>query len=249
MAFFVVLLRAMGWILVLALILALLGGISLGLIYGYRSLTSSTHFAVSQVEIDGNRQLSTEEILSLGGVGLGMNILEVSLGEVSRKLQNNPWIESVTVRRTLPDGLIINIVEREPFFWIQRDSALYYADRNGMPIVPLEIGKFVSLPALIIEEGIEPNWRLLDEWVRAVERLEFPFSFPEVAWLKVEDANIVRIYLEDRGMMVHFDLSGWREHRGIMNRVWEDLTARGELRNTERLTVMSGKAWVQLRQP
>ncbi|WP_161946171.1 cell division protein FtsQ/DivIB [Desulfonatronum thiosulfatophilum] len=243
------LLRAVGWSFVLAIILALLGGISLGLIYGYRTLTSSTHFAVSHVDVNGNRQLSTVEILNLSGVGVGMNILEVSLGEMSRKLQNNPWIESVTVRRTLPDGLVINIVEREPFFWIQRGSALYYADRNGVPIVALEIGKFVSLPALIIEEGIEPNWRLMDEWVRAVERLEFPFSFSEVAWLKIEDANIVRLYLEDRGMVAHFDLSGWREHRGIMNRVWEDLTARGELQNTARLTVMSGKAWVQLRQP
>jgi cell division protein FtsQ len=241
-------LRFFGWTLGLLLVATLLVSISLGLVYGYRTLTTSTHFAVSNVEIIGNRQLSTPEVLNLSGVTVGMNILEVSLGDVSRKLQHNPWIESATVRRMLPDGVAIDIVEREPFFWVQQGGALYYADRNGVPIAALELGRFVSLPVLILEDDAEPNWRLLEEWMRAVERLEFPFGFSEVAWLKVEDANHLRIHLEDRGLVIHFDLSDWRGHRAIMNQVWEDLRSRGELNNIERLTVMSGKAWVLLKQ-
>ncbi len=241
-------LRFFGWTLGLLLVATLLGSISLGLIYGYRALTTSAHFAVSHVEIVGNRQLSTPEVLNLSGVTVGMNLLEVSLGEVSRKLQHNPWVESATVRRVLPDGVAIDIVEREPFFWVQQGGTLFYADRNGVPIAALELGRFVSLPVLILEQGVEPNWRLLEEWVRAVERLEFPFGFSDVAWLKVEDANLLRIHLEDRGLVIHFGLSDWRGHRVIMNQVWEDLRSRGELNNIERLTVMSGKAWVQLKQ-
>ncbi len=242
-------LRFFGWTLGLLLVATLLGSISLGLVYGYRALTTSTHFAVSNVEIIGNRQLSTPEVLNLSGVTVGMNILEVSLGEISRKLQHNPWIESASVRRVLPDGVAIDIVEREPFFWVQQGGSLYYADRKGGPIAALELGRFVSLPVLILEDGAEPNWPLMEEWVRAVERLEFPFGFSEVAWLKVEDANHLRIHLEDRGLVIHFDLSDWRGHRAIMNQVWEDLRSRGELNNIERLTVMSGKAWVLLKQP
>lgn len=238
-------LRVCGWAIGLLSIVALLGGISLGLVYGYRALTTSAHFAVSQVEIIGNSQLSTPEILNLSGVAVGMNILEVSLGEISRKLQNSPWIENATVRRVLPDGVHIEIVEREPFFWILRDGELYYADRNGAPIAALELGRFVSLPVLVLEEALEPNWRVLGEWMRAVERLEFPFVFPDISWIKVEDANTLRIFLEDHGMVVHFDLSDWRTHRGIINQVWDDLGSRGELNTIERLTVMSGKAWVQ----
>ncbi len=241
-------LRIFGWTLGLLLVVTLLGSISLGLVYGYRTLTTSAHFAVSHVEIVGNRQLSTPEVLNLSGVAVGMNILEVSLGEISRKLQRNPWIESATVRRVLPDGVAIDIVEREPFFWVQQGGALYYADRNGVPIAALELGRFVSLPVLVLEENAEPNWRLLEEWMRAVERLELPFGFSDMAWLKVEDANILRIHLEDRGMVIHFDLSDWRGHRAIINQVWEDLRLRGELNNIGRLTVMSGKAWVQSKQ-
>ncbi|WP_052812674.1 cell division protein FtsQ/DivIB [Desulfonatronum thioautotrophicum] len=237
-------LRVLGWALGVLSVVGLLGVISLGLVYGYRGLTSSAHFAVSHVEIAGNKQLSVPEILNLSGVAVGVNTLEVSLGDVSRRLQGNPWIESATVRRVLPDGVAIEIVEREPFFWIQHGEALYYADRSGAPIAALELGRFVSLPLLLLESELDPNWRLLEEWMRAVERLEFPFGFSDVAWIRVEDANMLRIHLEDRGMMVDFDLSDWRVHRGILGQVWEDLRSRGELDSIERLTVMSGKAWV-----
>lgn len=242
-------LRVFGWLMGLVSVLALLIGISLGLVVGYRALTNSSHFAVSHVEITGNRQLSTAEVLNLSGVTVGMSILEVSLGEMSRRMKHNPWIETVMVRRILPDGVAIEITEREPFFWIQQGGALYYADRNGTPIAALELGRFVSLPVLIVEEGAEPNWALLGDVVRAMERLEFPFGFPEVGWLKVEDANILRIYLEDQGMVVHFDMSNWREHRRIMSQVWEDLRSRGELHNIVRLTIMAGKAWAQSKHP
>ncbi|TVQ98486.1 MAG: FtsQ-type POTRA domain-containing protein [Desulfovibrionales bacterium] len=237
-------LRGLGWALGVISVVALLGGISLGLVYGYRGLTSSAHFAVSHVEIAGNNQLSVSEVLNLSGVAVGANALEVSLGDVSRRLQGSPWIERATVRRVLPDGVAIEIVEREPFFWVKHGESLYYADRSGTPIAALELGRFVSLPLLLLESELDPNWRLLEEWMRAVERLEFPFGFSDIAWLRVEDANMLRIYLEDRGIMIDFDLSDWRVHRGILGQVWEDLRSRGELNSIERVTVMSGKAWV-----
>jgi cell division protein FtsQ len=247
--FAIILVRVIGWLISILFVVVLLGAISLGLIYGYRTLTSSDHFAVSRVEISGNKQLSSSEILSLSGISIGASILEVSLGDMGRKLQGNPWVESVAVRRILPNGVAIEVAEREPFFWVQQAGVLYYADRNGSPIAPLEPGRFVSLPTLIIDDGAKPNWRMLTEWIQAMELLEFPFRFSEIAWLKVEDANILRIFLEEKGMVIHFELNGWQEHREILHQVWEDLLAREELEKVARLTVMSGKAWVQTKQP
>lgn len=241
--------KVFAWIVCTLLVLTLLGAISLGMIHGYRALTSSGHFAVGSVEITGNRQLSYAELLSLSGIAIGDSILEVSLGEINSRLLRSPWVESATVRRILPGGVSLHVVEREPFFWIQQAGVLHYADRFGNPFAPLELGRFVSLPVLIVEDEAQLRRAVFQEWMRAVERMEYPFGFSEAAWIKEEEANIVRVYLEDQGMEVTMDFSAWREHGGLMNRVWNDLRARGELDRVGRLTVMSGKVWVQAKQP
>jgi cell division protein FtsQ len=240
--------RMLAWAVCILAMLMLLGAISLGLVHGYRSLTTSEHFAVGNVQISGNRQLSYAELLHVSGIAIGESILEVNLGEITARLLRSPWVESATVRRILPGGVSIHIVEREPFFWIQQEGVLYYADRLGRPIVPVELGRFVSLPALVVQGEAQPDTELMQEWMRAVESMEYPFGFPEVAWLRVEEANIVRMYLEDRGMEVTVDLGAWREHGRLLNRIWDDLRARGELERVGRLTVMAGKAWVQAKQ-
>lgn len=240
--------RIVGWSLGGLCGVLLLGAVSLGLIHGYRALTSLEHFAVTSVEVSGNRQLSTAEILNLSGIVVGGSILKVSLAEVNSRILRSPWVESVTVRRVLPGGVFIRVEEREPFFWIQQAGVLYYADRFAAPIVPVELGRFVSLPTLLVEEGARPDRSAMQDWMRAVERMEYPFGFQEIAWLKVEEANLVRVFLEDRGMEVSMDLGAWREHGRLLNRVWEDLRVRGELERVARITVMSGKVWVQIRQ-
>lgn len=242
---FLTLMRLAAWVAVLLLTLFVVGVISLGLVHGYRTLIASEHFAVSSVEISGNRQLSNAELLSLSGISGGKSILEVSLREISSRLLANPWVENVTVRRILPGGVSIHIEEKEPFFWIQQAGVLQYADRLGRPIAPVELGRFVSLPVLIVEDGVSAEWTALQDWMLAVERGEYPFGFPEVAWLKLEEAGQIRLYLEDRGLEVVMDLGAWREHGRLLNRVWEDLRVRGELERVGHIAVMSGKAWVQ----
>jgi len=239
--------KILAWAVCIVLVLILLGAVSLGMVHVYRALTAAEHFAVSNVEITGNRQLSNAELLHLSGIAIGESILEVNLGEINARLLRSPWVESATVRRILPHGVSIQVVEREPFFWIQQSGVLFYADRFGRPIVPVELGRFVSLPALIVEEEAQPDTEVLQQWMHAVERMEYPFGFSEIAWLKVEEANIVRVYLEDRGMEVDMDLSVWREHGRLLNWVWQDLRTRGELDLVGRMAIMSGKVWVQAR--
>lgn len=241
-------LRLAGWVVAGTMAILLVVAVSLGMIHGYRVLTGSSHFALDRVEITGNQQLSHGELFSQSGVALGESILEISLGRITARLLENPWVENVTVRRILPDGVSIHVQEREPFFWIQQGGVLRYADRSGKPIVPVELGRFVSLPILIVEDFAGMDRAVFQEWIQAVERMEYPFGFPEIAWIRVEDASIVRVYLEDKAMEVSMDYSAQREHGRLMNLAWNDLRARGELDRVGRMTVMGKKVWVQAKQ-
>ena len=240
--------RLAGWVVAGIIAILLVVAVSLGMIHGYRVLTGSSHFALNQVEITGNQQLSHGELFSQSGITLGESILEISLGRINARLLQNPWVESVTVRRVLPDGVSIHVQEREPFFWIQQAGVLQYADRSGNPIVPVELGRFVSLPILIVEDSASMDRAVFQEWIQAVERMEYPFGFPEIAWIRVEDASIVRVYLEDKAMEVSMDFSAQREHGRLMNLAWDDLRSRGELDRVGRMAVMGKKVWVQAKQ-
>lgn len=239
------LIRLAGWIVAGTIAVLLVAAFSFGLIHGYRFLTGSSHFALSRVEITGNRQLSEGELLSQSGIALGESILEISLARITAKLLQNPWVANVTVRRELPNSVSIHVQEREPFFWIQQAGMLQYADRSGRSIAPVELGRFVSLPMLIAEDHAGIDRDVFQEWIRAVERMEYPFGFPEIAWIRLEDADIVRLSLEDKGMEVSMDYRALREHGRLLNLAWDDLRARGELGRVGRMAAMGGKVWVQ----
>ena len=68
-------------------------------------------------------------------MGLGLNCLNMNVGEVKNRLDRNPWIESVTVRRELPDRLLIDVREKVPAFWMRQGDGLYFADARSYNFV------------------------------------------------------------------------------------------------------------------
>ena len=134
--------------------IAFLVAISFGILSAYRWVTEHEFFALVNLNIMGGQRLSPEEIAAMGGVSAGMNVLSINIAEVQRRIAASEWLESVSVTRVLPDGLVIEVKEREPAFLVRRDEQLYYADVNGQPIVTVGVEKFISLPLLEKEDGV-----------------------------------------------------------------------------------------------
>jgi hypothetical protein len=87
--------------------------LALGAWRAYQYLYHSPHFGLRHVELSPTYHVDRETILSMAGLEHGQNLFRISPGAVRRRLLRHPWIRSVTVSRTLPDTLHIEIVEHE----------------------------------------------------------------------------------------------------------------------------------------
>jgi cell division protein FtsQ len=229
------------WILGIGLLLA----VSFAILLAYRWVTAHEFFALANLSIEGGKRLSAEEIAAMGGVGEGDNVLGINIADVQRRIAASEWVESVSVTRILPDGLTIEIREREPAFLTRRDEQLYYADINGQPIAAVGVDKFISLPLLEKEDGVAvgPGVRqLLEE----VSRNALPFGMSQIAWLRQDSAEQFSLFLEKPRVLVQLDGTDLRATLACLVKLWADLEGRGELDRAALMFVTPERAWVRL---
>lgn len=219
--------------------------VSFGILLAYRWVTAHEFFALANLNIQGGQRLSPQEIAAMGGVSVGTNVLGVNIAEVQRRIAASEWVESVSVTRVLPDGLIIDIKEREPAFLTRRDEQLYYADINGQPIAAVGVDKFISLPLLEHEDGV-PVGQGIRQLLGEVSRNALPFGMSQIAWLRQDSAEQFSLFLEKPRILVQLDGVDLNATLVCLNRLWSDLEGRGELERTGFMFVMPGRAWIRL---
>lgn len=130
-------------------------GIAAGLGIGaHRYVTSSPRFDVSDIRVDGSRQLDEDDVITASGVGVGQNIFVVDTVAVRERLELEPWIASAHVSRKLPSSVEIQIVEREAVALVAIDK-LFIASKDGEIFKAYEPG---DPDDLVVVTGVSPNW-------------------------------------------------------------------------------------------
>ncbi len=231
-----------------ALMAGFLAVLSLGLLAGYRWVTTTDYFAVERVEVRGNRVLSDKRIKDLAGLARGLNIFAVNLGGVERRLSSSGWIESILVRRSLPDTLFLKVEEKRPVFWIKQGETVYYADAKGKAIAPVRAEPFISLPFLQLPRRTERAGQKLELLYESLQQRSLPFTLGQIAWIRFIAGEIVEIHLMDRSLRICVGGSALGENLGSLSAVWQDLRERKELDRTRRILVYDARGWVKLRE-
>ncbi|MCU0807739.1 MAG: cell division protein FtsQ/DivIB [Candidatus Contendobacter sp.] len=121
-------LRGLGVVLVLA-------AVGFGLEAGLRALREPGAFPLRQVRFEGElRNLTEADLQPLAQAYLGQNFFVANLDELRVALAADPWIEEVTVRRSWPDTVAIQLRERVAFgYWGERGEMV---DANGYRFRP-----------------------------------------------------------------------------------------------------------------
>jgi len=118
------------------------------LLAGYDWMIRSPHLRVRETVIRGCKELTEKDILTLAALRPASNILMLNLEAITRRIQANPWIKSVSVGREFPDRLVIVIRERRAVALLQKETGLYLLDSEGVPFKKLESGEENDLPVL-----------------------------------------------------------------------------------------------------
>lgn len=219
--------------------------ISVGLVYTYRLLTSTSYFAVTTLEIQGNSRLTSREILETADLVEGANILALSIDAIEELLSLNPWVEEVSVKRVLPGTLIIRVKEKRPAFWLLHDDALHYADELGKRIAPVAAGKFSSLPTLEVEAGAEDATSALPDLIRSLTEADLPLSMASVSRVRLSASRGVEVYLEDGRLKISIGLEDWLPNLGRLGMTLADLGRRGEMRGVREIKAQGSNVWVE----
>ncbi|MFP4084258.1 MAG: cell division protein FtsQ/DivIB [Desulfonatronovibrio sp.] len=239
---FVAVYRLVGLSFLIAVSLGFIILVSIVLLYGYNRAVNSDFFGLREIEITGNKQLTYSQLTELLNVNAGDNLLQLNMSDMHSVLDKNPWTEDVSVKRVFPDRLVINITEKQAYFWLQDQDKLCYADETGQVITQVSPQRYVSLPILHLQGQADKSD--LEAVVGFLESREFPFSLNDISWIRIEGAGTVEMYAHSPGLTLTLDNSILESGSAKLGRVWTDLGKREERESVEKIIIAEKNAWV-----
>ncbi len=161
----------------LILMVSILGGLYVG---GSKLLEhlffANNEYILRQIKVDGCESLSADALLAGTGIECGQNLFKIKLIQVKEHIEAHPQVRSVEVKRTLPDRLLIRVVEREPIAWVVPDhnqgdpyaiGNSYLVDSQGVLMETSRLHpEFMNLPLIT---GIDVDALIAGQSLDSVE--------------------------------------------------------------------------------
>jgi len=93
-------------------------------------LTGSDLFIIKRYIIEGNINLTKEEVVSMTGI-TNRNLFTLDKKSAASKLMDSSWIKAAYIRKVYPDTLMLRIEEITPIALYQTKGTTYVIDENG----------------------------------------------------------------------------------------------------------------------
>ena len=88
-------------------------------------------FNIKEVTVKGNEKISENEIISLSEIEKGENTFKINKIKAIKNIKQNPYIESVQIKRNLPSEVEIIIQERKASFILEYGDNFVYINNQG----------------------------------------------------------------------------------------------------------------------
>lgn len=115
------------------------------LVFGANAWKSNLR--VKQITVEGNRIVSSNEIIQLTHLQTGTLLYKIELTAIQRNVISHHYIKDAVIERNLPNSINIQVIERIPIAMINHDETLYL-DEDGI-VLPRSIShKLMDLPMI-----------------------------------------------------------------------------------------------------
>jgi len=181
-----------------------------GIYWASTLLMRSSFLRIETILVEGNKNLSDGEVLSLVDQLQGENVVVADLEVHRERLLSSGWVKQVTLRRLLPSTIEVLIDERQPIGLGRFSDRLYLIDEVGTVID--EYGPRFSDFDLPIIDGLstQGNKVLAIDTARAklaARVIDDLHKFPELAsyvsQIDVRDAYDAVVLLSDEPTFIH----------------------------------------------
>lgn len=137
-------------------------------------------FNIKNINVSGNEKISSEEILSLSQLKKDENIFKINKNETRENVKQNAYIDTVEIKRTLPDTVTIVVTERTATYQINYSNLYMLINNQGYMLETTEMNE--DMPVIVgittNEENIKTGNRLC---VEDLEKLEDVLRISESA--------------------------------------------------------------------
>ena len=184
------------------------------LFMGYRTVTASTFFDVKKVDVRGLSRVAKDDIEKIVSRQTDRSgVWNADLVTIREDIEKITQIKSAVVSRVLPDGLRVNLIEREPRAVVRLERGDLWAD-DGAVLFDL-VGKNDERPPFVIkgwdenktdraakdnQERVKIYLKMLDEWQ------EFELA-KRVSVVNLSDLQSPQVIVQDSGETVTLEMS------------------------------------------
>ena len=171
-------------------------------------------FNIKNINISGIEHLTEEQVISLSELNKNENLFKNSKSKITSNIKQTPYVESVIIKRKLPDTIDIQIKERKRSYMLKFVNGYVYIDTQGY-ILEISEEK-LELPIIsgykTEEEKITEGSRLNTEDLENLNNvLKITNSLGEIDVPKEIITNIdisnkedYTVYLENEKKTIHF---------------------------------------------
>jgi len=101
--------------------------------FEYRTATSSAFFKLRKVEVTGNDRTSADEIKRIVVSSVEKSgVWNADISELRAKIEKFPFVKTAAVSIALPEGIRVNIIERQPAAAVRLSFGDYLVDGEGV---------------------------------------------------------------------------------------------------------------------
>lgn len=168
----------------------------IGIIAGILLIASTSYFNVKNYEITGNSYYSKEEIMVMGDCKSGQNIFwGTDLKDIKTRLEKDSYMESVKVKRVLPNTIAIELDERRQVAAVVYGQHYVVIDSDGIVLRNTEVDPKVTHVHGLTISKIEVGQPIeVEETVKLRQTLEM------LAMMESKDMYFVKIEMTKSGV-------------------------------------------------
>ena len=91
----------------------------------------SSIFNITQIIVTNNSKTSSEEIINLSTLKIGVNMFKTTNKTIRNNIKTNPYIEEVKIKRSLNGIITLEIQERIPTYMLKNANSYIYINNQG----------------------------------------------------------------------------------------------------------------------
>lgn len=109
---------------------------------------SSNFFQIKYLDVNGNNNVTREEIIKLSSIYYGGNIFRINKRNSMKSIFQNPYVKMIKINRVLPDKVVIDIIERDIMAYVPYVGSYLNIDEEGMILEINPAIKHIDLPVV-----------------------------------------------------------------------------------------------------